>query len=320
MSVVVLIILLIPIASAGTGRTVQGKVLRTDGTAAEGIIVIVHTNLDGNCDCSTIESLVSYTDSNGEYTEASDNLRFNANCVSEGTNFGDSCDGYWDNNDELWISVEYSTSGNPINSQISSDYNWGSYYSGEPIFADVINAVVPSNSVVSESNLGGGSGGCYADCEKDLIECLEEGFYKECIDLNSCREWETKLVSKDSECINDEVISGESIEEISLYCGNGVCEETENHESCCQDCGCQDNYYCEDNFCLNMNNLNKKDNSIMDQKGKYLLAGITVFGFLLAVLLYFIFKKKNFKIGNSPKKRNKITPKRSIKIKKNKKN
>ncbi len=41
------------------------------------------------------------------------------------------------------------------------------------------------------------------------------------------------------------------IEVTSLYtCGDSKCEGTETKSNCCQDCGCQSGYDCEDNECL----------------------------------------------------------------------
>ncbi|MBU1111892.1 MAG: DUF11 domain-containing protein, partial [Nanoarchaeota archaeon] len=157
---IVLISLIALIVSAGTGRTIQGTILKNDSNPAENATVIVHTRLDGDCNCSTLVSSVSYTDSNGEYTEASNNFRFDAACASEGTDPGDDCDGYWDDNDELWITVDGSTvipisQGNST-SPINTTFTWDYYYIGAPTFADVVNGTLDlppqPNLVVSKTD------------------------------------------------------------------------------------------------------------------------------------------------------------------------
>ncbi|MBU0456940.1 MAG: hypothetical protein KKD75_02235 [Nanoarchaeota archaeon] len=141
---------------SGTTRTVQGAILKNNSNPAQNATVIVHTQLDQVCNCSTTISSVSYTNANGTYTESSSNLRFDNDCSSKNKSAGDDCDALWDNNDELWITVDGSTVIPSSQGNGSSPFNpaltWEYYYLGNPIFADVINATLAAGAFMPLTN------------------------------------------------------------------------------------------------------------------------------------------------------------------------
>lgn len=132
------------IASAGSGRTVQGRIMSNDSVSgANNVTVIVHTTVFSACNCSTPISSISYTNVNGDYAISSANLVFDAYCGVGGQNQNDPCDGLWTDNDALWITIDGSTaipSALPDGSTpYGRRYNWSYYYIGSPVFADVLN-------------------------------------------------------------------------------------------------------------------------------------------------------------------------------------
>lgn len=44
----------------------------------------------------------------------------------------------------------------------------------------------------------------------------------------------------------------ETNETLSMWCGNGVCDENETNQNCCMDCDCDSGYYCVNNTCVEL--------------------------------------------------------------------
>jgi len=239
------------IVQAGTGRTIQGNIIQDNNDPAEEVIVIVHTQLDNGCECSTPESSVSYTDTNGEYAEASNNLNFDIDCLASGASEGDNCDGYWNEDNELWITVD----GSPVglldeSSPSGGQYSWGFYYlAGD--FADVISVKLPPlpeeeveeptegslENVTGGSsrdwNSNSGSSSCQDECEEQELECLGKVLYKECFYKNGCWTWDIKIIDDNFKCFSNQLIPIDSevdiIQEVDspvTYADNNQINET----------------------------------------------------------------------------------------------
>jgi len=123
--------------------------------------------------------------------------------------------------------------------------------------ASVSNTLTITTYIPPPPSPGGGGGGgarevCEDECNQTDLECLSQTRYRECVLVDGCRKWVILETEEGYICRDGQIIK-EPEKEIEIekpVCGNGICEEGENSQNCCLDCGCPENFRCEENVCV----------------------------------------------------------------------